>query len=222
VVITGEAARDRVHLLRAQCDAIPGRPSVPCGGRSAAELPPPVMEAARLCGWCWIAPCGSRGLRKLVHSARQTPLWVMTSGLAEAPAAAKLGAAGAQVLHVATPPTARARSDGRCCIRFGEGHFAADGRGGPGWASSFVALTSLTKSGCCAGPKYGADGIPRWTIAGCRPLRVARVQDHVLAKRWDKDTSRSTSALPKFVMPGKARSASFALDVPGLHVLAAD
>jgi diaminohydroxyphosphoribosylaminopyrimidine deaminase/5-amino-6-(5-phosphoribosylamino)uracil reductase len=47
------------------------------------------------------------GTSKLVHSARQTPLWVMTSDLAEAPAAMKLGAAGAQVLRVAataTPP----------------------------------------------------------------------------------------------------------------------
>jgi diaminohydroxyphosphoribosylaminopyrimidine deaminase/5-amino-6-(5-phosphoribosylamino)uracil reductase len=40
-----------------------------------------------------------------VHSARETPLWMMTSGLAEAPAAMKLGAAGAQVIRVATTTT---------------------------------------------------------------------------------------------------------------------
>ncbi|MES2167000.1 MAG: dihydrofolate reductase family protein, partial [Pseudomonadota bacterium] len=47
------------------------------------------------------------GVSKLVHSARQTPLWVMTSGLSEAPAAMKLGAAGAQVIRVpvANEPT---------------------------------------------------------------------------------------------------------------------
>ena len=42
------------------------------------------------------------GTSKLVHSARETPLWVMTSDLSEAPAATKLGAAGAQVIRVAT------------------------------------------------------------------------------------------------------------------------
>jgi diaminohydroxyphosphoribosylaminopyrimidine deaminase / 5-amino-6-(5-phosphoribosylamino)uracil reductase len=36
-----------------------------------------------------------------VHSARETPLWVMTSELAEASAATKLGAAGAQVVRIA-------------------------------------------------------------------------------------------------------------------------
>jgi diaminohydroxyphosphoribosylaminopyrimidine deaminase/5-amino-6-(5-phosphoribosylamino)uracil reductase len=39
-----------------------------------------------------------------VRSARETPLWVVASELAEAPAAAKLGAAGAQVLRIAPTP----------------------------------------------------------------------------------------------------------------------
>jgi diaminohydroxyphosphoribosylaminopyrimidine deaminase/5-amino-6-(5-phosphoribosylamino)uracil reductase len=41
------------------------------------------------------------GNSRLVHSAREIPLWVMTSDFAEAPAAAKLGAAGAQLIRVA-------------------------------------------------------------------------------------------------------------------------
>jgi diaminohydroxyphosphoribosylaminopyrimidine deaminase/5-amino-6-(5-phosphoribosylamino)uracil reductase len=41
---------------------------------------------------------------RLVHSARSTPLWVVTSNLAEAPAVAMLGAAGAQVIRVASTP----------------------------------------------------------------------------------------------------------------------
>ena len=45
------------------------------------------------------------GTSKLVHSARETPLWVMTSNLSEAPAAMKLGAAGAQVIRVPTTTT---------------------------------------------------------------------------------------------------------------------
>jgi diaminohydroxyphosphoribosylaminopyrimidine deaminase / 5-amino-6-(5-phosphoribosylamino)uracil reductase len=42
-------------------------------------------------------PFGSR----LVQTAGETPLWVMASELADAPAAAKLGAAGAHVIRVA-------------------------------------------------------------------------------------------------------------------------
>ncbi len=45
------------------------------------------------------------GASRLVQSARETPLWVMTSGLAEAPAAVRLGASGAQVIRVATTST---------------------------------------------------------------------------------------------------------------------
>jgi diaminohydroxyphosphoribosylaminopyrimidine deaminase / 5-amino-6-(5-phosphoribosylamino)uracil reductase len=41
---------------------------------------------------------------RLVHSARNTPLWVVASSLAEAPAAAMLGAAGAQIIRVASEP----------------------------------------------------------------------------------------------------------------------
>src|ERR1700712_4232949 len=101
VAITGEAARTRVHLLRAQCDAI-----LVGIGTVLADDP---MLTCRLPGMEARSPVRvvlDRALRipgtsKLVHSARQTPLWVMTSGLAEAPAAAKLGAAGAQVIHVA-------------------------------------------------------------------------------------------------------------------------
>src|SRR5437588_601400 len=40
------------------------------------------------------------GTSQLVRSARETPLWIMASTVAEAPAAAKLGAAGAQVIRV--------------------------------------------------------------------------------------------------------------------------
>jgi len=43
-----------------------------------------------------------QGDSRLVRSARATPLWVMTSNLAEAPAAAILGAAGAEVVRLET------------------------------------------------------------------------------------------------------------------------
>src|SRR5882724_3553058 len=101
VAITGEAAKTRVHLLRAQCDAI-------LVGIGTVRADDPLLNC-RLPGMEARSPVRivlDRALRisgtsKLVQSARQTPLWVMASGLAEAPAAAKLGAAGAQVIHVA-------------------------------------------------------------------------------------------------------------------------
>ena len=45
------------------------------------------------------------GNSRLLHSARATPLWVIASETAEAAAATKLGAAGAQVIRVATDLT---------------------------------------------------------------------------------------------------------------------
>jgi diaminohydroxyphosphoribosylaminopyrimidine deaminase/5-amino-6-(5-phosphoribosylamino)uracil reductase len=107
VAITGEAAKARVHLLRAQCDAI-------LVGIGTVQADDPLLTC-RLPGMEARSPVRvvlDRSLRisgtsRLVHSARETPLWVMTSNVSEAPAAMKLGAAGAQVIRVAsatTPP----------------------------------------------------------------------------------------------------------------------
>src|SRR5258705_211109 len=106
VAISGEAAKARVHLLRAQCDAV-------LVGIGTVRADDPLLTC-RLPGMAARSPVRvvlDRNLRiagssRLVHSARETPLWVMTSSLSEAPAAMKLGAAGAQVIRVATatPP----------------------------------------------------------------------------------------------------------------------
>jgi diaminohydroxyphosphoribosylaminopyrimidine deaminase / 5-amino-6-(5-phosphoribosylamino)uracil reductase len=105
LAISGEAARARVHLLRTQCDAI-------LVGIGTVRADDPLLTC-RLPGMEARSPVRvvlDRSLRipgtsRLVHSARETPLWVMTSSLAEAPAAMKLGAAGAQVIRVATAAT---------------------------------------------------------------------------------------------------------------------
>jgi diaminohydroxyphosphoribosylaminopyrimidine deaminase/5-amino-6-(5-phosphoribosylamino)uracil reductase len=104
VAITGEVAKTRVHLLRAQSDAIlvgigtvlADDPLLTCRlpGMEARSPARVVLDRALR------IPGGSR----LVHSARQTPLWVMTSETSEAAAAARLGAAGAQVLRVPSTP----------------------------------------------------------------------------------------------------------------------
>ena len=100
VAVTGERVRSRVHLLRAQCDAI-------LVGIGTVKADDPELTC-RLPGMMKRSPVRvvlDRALRisgnsRLVHSARTTPLWVMTSDIAEAPAAMALGAAGAQVLRV--------------------------------------------------------------------------------------------------------------------------
>ncbi|MEW6639960.1 MAG: bifunctional diaminohydroxyphosphoribosylaminopyrimidine deaminase/5-amino-6-(5-phosphoribosylamino)uracil reductase RibD [Pseudomonadota bacterium] len=105
VAITGAAAQARVHLLRAQCDAI-------LIGVGTAQADDPLLTC-RLPGMAARSPVrvvldshlrlkpGSR----LAASARQTPLWVLTGAAAEAPAAAILGAEGAQVVRLATAPS---------------------------------------------------------------------------------------------------------------------
>jgi diaminohydroxyphosphoribosylaminopyrimidine deaminase / 5-amino-6-(5-phosphoribosylamino)uracil reductase len=102
VAITGEIARTRVHLLRAQCDAI-----LVGIGTVLADDP---LLTCRLPGMAARSPVRvvlDRALRspgdsRLVHSARETPLWVVASELADAPAATRLGAAGAQVIRIAS------------------------------------------------------------------------------------------------------------------------
>ena len=76
VAISGEAARDRVHLLRAQCDAV-----LVGIGTVLADDP---LLTCRLPGMAARSPVRvvlDRTLRlpataRLVHSARETPLWV--------------------------------------------------------------------------------------------------------------------------------------------------
>jgi diaminohydroxyphosphoribosylaminopyrimidine deaminase/5-amino-6-(5-phosphoribosylamino)uracil reductase len=102
VAITGEAARDRVHLLRAQCDAI-----LVGIGTVLADDP---LLTCRLPGLAARSPVRvvlDRSLRipatsALVQSAREAPLWLVASELAEAAAVTRLGAAGAQIIRI--PP----------------------------------------------------------------------------------------------------------------------
>lgn len=101
VAITGEAANARTHLLRARSDAV-------LIGIGTVLTDDPELTC-RLPGMAAQSPIRvvlDRALRiptasKLLHSARTTPLWLMASEIAEAATAARLGAAGAEVIHVA-------------------------------------------------------------------------------------------------------------------------
>src|SRR5260370_22569673 len=102
------------------------------------------------------------GTSRLVHSARETPLWVMTSNLAEAPAAMKLGAAGAQVIRVATTSTPPPGLDLPAVLQA----LAEKGitrllvEGGARVASSFVAAGLVDEVWLLRGPDpVGVDGV---------------------------------------------------------------
>ena len=163
VAITGEAAKARVHLLRAQCDAI-----LVGIGTVLADDP---LLTCRLPGMETRSPVRvvlDRALRipgtsKLVHSARETPLWVMTSTLSEAPAAMKLGAAGAHVIRVATttspPPGLDLLAVLHALAERGITRLLVEG--GARAASSFVAANLVDEVWLLRGPaSVGADGVP--------------------------------------------------------------
>jgi diaminohydroxyphosphoribosylaminopyrimidine deaminase / 5-amino-6-(5-phosphoribosylamino)uracil reductase len=161
VAISGEAARARVHLLRAQCDAI-----LVGIGTVLADDP---LLTCRLPGMEAQSPVRvvlDRGLRipgtsRLVHSARATPLWVMTSSLSEASAAMKLGAAGAQVIRVATTTTPPGLDLAAVLHALSEkGITRLLVEGGARVASSFVAASLVDEVWLLRGPNaVGEDGI---------------------------------------------------------------
>ena len=160
IAITGEAARRRVHLLRAQSDAILVGIGTVLGDDPLLTCRLPGMEKRSP-----VRVVLDNGLRipgdsRLVHTARETPLWVMASELAEAPAAAKLGAAGAQVFRLA--PRDKPGLDPLAVL-----HMLSDKgitrlmvEGGSRVASSFVAAGLVEEVWLLRGPDaVGAEGI---------------------------------------------------------------
>jgi diaminohydroxyphosphoribosylaminopyrimidine deaminase/5-amino-6-(5-phosphoribosylamino)uracil reductase len=159
ISITGEASKTRVHLLRAQSDAI-----LVGIGTVLADDP---LLTCRLPGMEARSPVRvvlDRALRipassRLMRSARQTPLWVMTSETAEAAAAARLGAAGAQVIRVhATPAGLDLPAALRALSERGITRLMVEG--GARIASSFVAAGLVDEIWLLRGPDtIGADGL---------------------------------------------------------------
>jgi diaminohydroxyphosphoribosylaminopyrimidine deaminase/5-amino-6-(5-phosphoribosylamino)uracil reductase len=159
VAVSGELARARMHLLRAQCDAIlvgigtvlSDNPLLTCrlpGMEARSPVRVVVDRALRI-------PATSR----LVHSARNTPLWVVTSNLAEAPAAAMLGAVGAQVIRVASTPTGL-DLPAAAHVLAERGITRLLVEGGARVASSFVAANLVDEFWLLRGPDaIGADGV---------------------------------------------------------------
>ncbi|MFY9955216.1 bifunctional diaminohydroxyphosphoribosylaminopyrimidine deaminase/5-amino-6-(5-phosphoribosylamino)uracil reductase RibD [Bradyrhizobium sp.] len=161
VAITGEAARTRVHLLRAQCDAILVGIGTVLADDPLLTCRLPGMEARSPVRVVLDRSLRLPGASRLVHSARQTPLWVMTSNLSEAPAAVKLGAAGAQVIRVATtasPPGLDLPAVLHALAEKGITRLMVEGGGCV--ASSFVAANLVDEVWLLRGREaVGADGV---------------------------------------------------------------
>jgi diaminohydroxyphosphoribosylaminopyrimidine deaminase / 5-amino-6-(5-phosphoribosylamino)uracil reductase len=160
VAITGEVAKARTHLLRAQCDAILVGIGTVLSDDPLLTCRLPGMEARSPVRVVLDRSLRLPGASRLVHSARATPLWVMTSSLAEAPAAAGLGSAGAQVI--------RLRSAKPAGLDLVEAlHTLAERRitrllveGGARVAASFVAANLVDEFWLLRGPDaIGAGGI---------------------------------------------------------------
>jgi diaminohydroxyphosphoribosylaminopyrimidine deaminase / 5-amino-6-(5-phosphoribosylamino)uracil reductase len=160
IAISGEAAKARVHLLRAQCDAV-------LVGIGTVRADDPLLNC-RLPGMEGRSPVRivlDRSLRisgtsRLVHSARDTPLWVMTSTVAEAPAAMKLGAAGAQVIRIATTSAPGLDLSAVLHALAEKGITRLLVEGGARVASSFVAAGLVDEFWMLRGPDaIGADGV---------------------------------------------------------------
>ncbi len=186
--ITGDAARARVHLMRSQSDAVltgigtvlADDPLLTCrlpGMRSPVRV---VLDSTlRL-------PLAS----KLVATARQTPLWVVTGEAAPGERERALAAQGVDVLRVAG-------SDGRLELAAVLGRLAERGttrlmvEAGPILAAAFVRADLVDEAALFFSPAaIGADGIdaldglplsaltrsPRLKAAGSEAIAADRVE----------------------------------------------
>ena len=162
VAITGDAAKTRVHLLRAQSDAIMIGIGTVLADDPLLNCRLPGMEARSPVRVVLDRALRMPGDSKLVHSARGAPLWVVTSETAEAAAAMKLGAAGAQVIRVPSAPAKPGLDLGAVLHALSEkGISRLMVEGGARVASSFVAADLADEIWLLRGPAtIGADGVP--------------------------------------------------------------
>jgi diaminohydroxyphosphoribosylaminopyrimidine deaminase/5-amino-6-(5-phosphoribosylamino)uracil reductase len=163
VAVSGEPAKPRMHLLRAQCDAILVGIGTVRSDDPLLTCRLPGMEARSPVRLVLDRALRISGTSRLVQSARATPLWVLTSSLAEAAAAMRLGAAGAQVIRVAAASASQPGLDLLAVLQA----LAERGitrllvEGGARVASSFVSADLVDEFRLLRGSqRIGADGVP--------------------------------------------------------------
>lgn len=182
VAITGDVANARVHLLRAQSDAVLTGIGTVLADDPLLTCRLPGLEAQSPVRVVLDRALRLPGTSKLVHSARQTPLWVMTSDLSEAPAAMKLGAAGAQVMRVPVTTTPPPGLDLMAVLNAlsEKGITRLMVEAGARIASSFLSAGLVDEIWLLRGPKdIGMDGIP---ALDAQPLSVITQSPHWRAR----------------------------------------
>lgn len=187
VAITGEAAKARVHLLRAQSDAILVGIGTVLADDPLLTVRLPGLEAQSPVRVVLDRALRIPGTSKLVHSARQHPLWVFTSETSDAPAAMKLGGAGAQVIRV--PATAAPGLELKAVLNAlsERGITRLMVEGGARIALSFLTARLVDDVWLLRGPEpIGADGI---AALDAQPLSVI-----TQSPRWK---TRATESLDK-------------------------
>ena len=162
VAITSSAAQQRVHLLRAQCDAI-----LVGIGTVLADDPELTCRLPGLAPRSPVRVVLDRALRipgasKLVHSARATPLWLIAAETAEAAAATKLTAAGAELLRLNVEPDAPGFDLGAVLpLLAARGISRLMVEGGAKVAASLLKQDLVDEIWLLRGPApIGADGVP--------------------------------------------------------------
>jgi diaminohydroxyphosphoribosylaminopyrimidine deaminase / 5-amino-6-(5-phosphoribosylamino)uracil reductase len=159
VAITGEPARDRVHLLRAQSDAImvgigtvlADDPLLTCRLPGMAKYSPVRLIAdSRL-----RLPLGSQ----LVRGARETPVWVLTALDVPQDAERALASHGVEVLR---EPAGTGRLDLEAALKAlaGKGITRVMVEGGPTLAAAFIAADLVDEAVLLhSATTIGPDGI---------------------------------------------------------------
>lgn len=189
LAITGEAVRNRVHLLRAQVDGI-------LVGIGTVLADDPQLNC-RLPGMASRSPVRvvlDRSLRipassQLLRTARETPVWVMGSDLAEAAAATRLGAAGAQIMRM--PPGSASGFDLQAVLHAlaGKGITRLMVEGGSRVAASFVSADLADEIWLFRGAEdVGTDGVDALDALPLSKITQSPAYKVHASETFDRDT----------------------------------